>query len=78
MNVSHIQAAKFAVCAQVQHWIENEDGAYLDDNDIQSYSLGNISVNYNQTQQNSVKRLCETSNSYLKAAGLLYKGVKLS
>lgn len=71
-NQSHINAAKYAVCAQVKYWIDN-DIDYADESDIQSYSFANISVNYG----NKPKRLmCDTSVQYLKSECLLYSGVK--
>jgi hypothetical protein len=71
---SYTQAAKYATCIQAQYWIENNGGSYIDDNSVQSYSLGTISVNNNPEQ--SQNNLCKQAIEYLISAGLLYKGVQ--
>ena len=74
-NQYHVQAAMMAVCAQVQYWVENNDGNYIEDSDVQSFSFGNISVT-NNSNVKSKSQLCSMSMLYLRRAGLLYKGVK--
>lgn len=73
-NKYHVQSAMMAACAQAQYWVENNDGSYIEDSDVQSFSFGNISVTNNIGSKGQPK-LCNMSMLYLKRAGLLYKGV---
>ena len=69
----HVEAAKLAVCAQVQNWIENNVSPVSNGN-ISSYSLGELSITYSDVDKYSNK-LCTTSARYLNNQCLLYKGL---
>ena len=70
----HVIAAKLAVCAQCNYWIEN--GVSPDARtDIQSYSLGDLSITYSDVEKFSDK-LSPASTRYLHSQGLLYKGMR--
>jgi hypothetical protein len=71
-NADHIEVVKLATCAQIQDWIEREVSAVANQN-IQSYSLGSLSMTYASNDSNRNK-LCITSARYLNTYHLLYKG----
>ena len=73
-NDDHIEAAKLAVCAQCQHWIETELSP-VSNNNIQSFSLGELSITYSDVDKYSNK-LCTTAVRYLNHKHLLYKGMR--
>ena len=70
---SHVEAAKLAVCAQCQNWIETNLSPVSNGN-ISSYSLGELSVTYSDVDKYSNK-LCVTAVRYLNSKSLLYKGL---
>ena len=72
-NEEHVEAAKLAVCAQCQDWIEREVSAVANNN-IASFSLGELSITYSDVDKYSNK-LSTTSIRYLNHKHLLYKGM---
>ena len=72
-NDEHVEAAKLAVCAQCQDWIEREVSGVSNDN-ISSYSLGELSITYSNVDKLSNK-LNTTAVRYLNYKHLLYKGM---
>lgn len=72
-NSEHVEAAKLSVCAQCQHWFEN-DLSPVSDSGVQSYSLDELSVTYSDVDKCSTK-LCTTATRYLNHKHLLYKGM---
>ena len=78
-NESHIDAARKAVCAQVEYWIENEDES-ITDNSIQSFSLASFSVTYDKSSPSSSSLsplVSPRASQYLFKAGLLYRGIRM-
>lgn len=73
-NEEHVEAAKLAVCAQCQDWIEREVSAVANNN-IASFSLGELSITYSDVDKYSNK-LCATAVRYLNYKHLLYKGMR--
>lgn len=71
---SHREAAKLAVCAQCQFWIENELSP-VEGKGVSSYSLGELSVTYSDVE-NFSNKICKTSLRYLCYKYLLYKGMR--
>lgn len=74
-NSEHVEAAKLAACAQCQHWIESELSPVSDSN-IQSYSLGELSITYADVDRCCTNRLCTTAVRYLNVRHLLFKGMR--
>ena len=74
-NNDHAEAAKLAVCAQCQHWIET-DLSPVSDSNIQSYSLGELSITYASIDANCSNKLCTTAMRYLNVRHLLFKGMR--
>ena len=70
----HVEAAKLAVCSQCQNWIETEVSP-VSNNNIASYSLGELSITYSDVDKYSNK-LCLTATRYLNYKHLLYKGMR--
>ena len=73
-NEHHVEAAKLAVCAQCQDWIEREISAVANNN-VASFSLGELSITYSDVDKYSNK-LCATAVRYLNYKHLLYKGMR--
>lgn len=73
-NEEHVEAAKLAVCAQCQNWIETEVSA-VSNNNIASYSLGELSITYSDVDKYSNK-LSATAVRYLNYKHLLFKGMR--
>lgn len=73
-NEEHVEAAKLAVCAQCQNWIETEISP-VSNNNIASYSLGELSITYSDVDKYSNK-LCVAAIRYLSYKHLLYKGMR--
>lgn len=71
-NTEHVEAAKLAVCAQVECWIEAGEGVA---GPVQSYSVGDVSVNFGANSQNR-GQLAIRAKMFLNQQGLLYRGVK--
>lgn len=72
-NDEHVEAAKLAVCAQCQDWIEREVSAVANGN-IASFSLGELSITYSDVDKYSNK-LSNVAVRYLNHKHLLYKGM---
>lgn len=72
-NDEHVEVVKKACCAQCQNWLEN-DLSPVSDNNVSSYSLGELSITYNNTQ-NISNKLCNMAIKYLSLKHLLYKGM---
>ena len=73
-NENHVEVVKFATCAQCQDWIENEVSA-VSNNNVSSYSLGELSITYSDVDKLSNK-LSITASRYLNSQYLLYKGMR--
>ena len=73
-NDEHVEAAKLAVCAQCQDWIEREVSAVANEN-ISSFSLGELSITYSNVDKYSNK-LSSVAVRYLNNKHLLYKGMR--
>ena len=73
-NEHHVEAAKLAVCAQCQDWIEREVSAVANEN-IASFSLGELSITYSDVDKYSNK-LSVTAVRYLNYKHLLFKGMR--
>lgn len=71
---SHVEAAKLAVCAQAQFWLENDLNP-VSSGEISSYSLGELSVTYSDAAK-LTNKLCATAFRYLNYKHLLYKGMR--
>lgn len=75
----HAEAARKAVCAQVEAWLEG--GEFSDiGGAVSSYSVGSVSVNYGGSGQPGIAgtapRIAPRARGYLFRAGLLYRGVR--
>lgn len=73
-NDEHVEAAKLAVCSQCQNWFETETNG-VSDNNVASYSLGELSITYSDVDKYSNK-LCTVAIRYLNYKHLLYKGMR--
>ena len=73
-NDEHVEAAKLAVCAQCQDWIEREVSAVANEN-ISSFSLGELSITYSNVDKYSNK-LSSVAVRYLNNKHILYKGMR--
>ena len=73
-NEQHVEAAKLAVCAQCQDWIEREVSAVANNN-VASFSLGELSITYSDVDKYSNK-LSATAVRYLNYKHLLFKGMR--
>lgn len=73
-NDEHKEAAKLAVCAQCQSWVETGVNG-VSNNNVSSYSLGELSITYSDVDKYSNK-LCITAVRYLSYKHLLYKGMR--
>lgn len=72
-NENHLLAAKKAVCAQVEYWLNiGEDKAIVDN--IKNYSIGDLSVTYDELISNK-GALCDRARMFLNDYGLLYRGI---
>jgi len=76
-NLSHIEAAKLAVCAQVEYWHETGDNVGL----LETYgslSLGSFSVSRGSgTASTPQLQLAPRAYQALFMEGLLYRGVDI-
>lgn len=72
-NIEHVESAKLAVCSQCQDWIEREVSA-VSNNNISSFSLGELSITYSSVD-NFSNKLCVTASRYLSKNHLLFKGM---
>ena len=73
-NEHHVEAAKLAVCAQSQDWIEREVSAVANNN-VANFSLGELSITYSDVDKYSNK-LSVTAVRYLNYKHLLFKGMR--
>lgn len=72
-NENHLEAAKKAVCAQVEYWLNiGEDKAIV--GNIKNYSIGDLSVTYDELISNK-GALCDRARMFLNDYGLLYRGI---
>lgn len=69
----HVEAARNAVCAIVELWLEQDESAAIS-GPVQSYSIGSLSMTYGQGNRQTV--LPRRARSFLFNAGLLYRGVR--
>lgn len=78
-NAEHVEAAKLAVCAQCKEWVDR-GGTTVVDNNIASYSLGELSVTYannsNQDTTPKTNALSYDAIRYLNYKHLLYRGMR--
>lgn len=74
-KAEHMEAAKNAVCAQIEYWIdEGEDGDI--GGPIQGFSLGSLQVQYGAGRNRvGPTYLAPRARRFLLHAGLLYRGV---
>lgn len=74
----HAEAAKNAVCAQVEYWLQGagEELAVL--GSVQSFQIGNLSINYGKPGggQTGGGELAPRARRHLFLAGLLTRGVR--
>jgi hypothetical protein len=64
-------ACQKAVCAQVEYWIEQGEGAAIS-GPVKSFSIGKFSM------QGEIPTLAPRARQFLVLAGLLYRGVGMS
>lgn len=78
-NPEHVEAAKLATCAQCKEWVDRGSTTVMDNN-IASYSLGELSVTYanNSNTDNTQKTntLSYDAIRYLNYKHLLYRGMR--
>ncbi|SET94763.1 hypothetical protein SAMN05421676_11213 [Salinibacillus kushneri] len=70
---NHIEAAKKAVCAQIEFELSIDDNLANMDN-VSSFTVGSFSMNFGGDGQ-TFKKLCQEAYTYLFDQGLLYRGV---
>ena len=71
---AHAAAARQAVCAQVEYWLQH--GEDLDvTGPVLSYSIGSMSINYGVGGPRRVDELAPRARRHLVLAGLLYRSV---
>lgn len=73
-NELHTEAAKNAVCAQVDYWL-GIDEELIEFGNVSSFNIGNFSMNFGDGDH-SFNKLANDAYDYLFNAGLLYRGVK--
>lgn len=73
---AHVLAVKKAICSQVSYWVESGTNP-LDQSNVSSYSLGELSVTSGQPSPTGIKPvLCRMSMIYLNDCYLLYRGLR--
>ena len=72
-NVDHMEAAKKAVCAQIEFEL-SIDPLLADMKNVTSFNAGSFSMGFGGEGQ-SFERLCQEAYTYLFDQGLLYRGV---
>ena len=70
-NSLHVEAAKMATCAQVEHWIEIGESMAIT-GPIKSFGSGNLSVDFGRINGSQIS---PRSKNYLNNQGLLYRGI---
>jgi len=80
-NENHMEAAKLAVCAQVEYWQSMGETTALS-GDVKSFSIGNFSVDYGggggSGSSSNTNQVASRTRNYLNQQGLLYRGVRMS
>jgi len=74
----HLDALKQATCAQVEYWIEATENAAISGNDVDSFSLGDLSMNFGKgssSASSTQRQLAPRARIYLLSEGLLYRGI---
>lgn len=71
----HVNAAKNAVCAQTQFWIDNNVSP-SSDGSVTGYSLGDLSMSYDANSRKAASSICPLAKDYLNDAYLLYLGLR--
>ena len=78
---NHMEAAKLAVCAQVEYWQSMGETTAIS-GDIKSFSIGNFSVDYGGSggkgSSSNTNQVSSRTRNYLNQQGLLYRGVRMS
>lgn len=72
---NHVNAAKLAVCAQVEYWIDMGEGISTSSG-YQSLGIGSFNVNYGNNNSQSI--LSVRGRQYLNNEGLLNREVRVS
>lgn len=72
-NQEHIEAAKKAVCAQIEFEL-SIDPLLADMDNVTSFNAGSFSMGFGGKGQ-SFQKLCQEAYTYLFDQGLLYRGV---
>ena len=76
-NAEHLDAAKKAVCAQVEMWIEVGEETDIR-GALASFSIGRWSATYaSGSNGGGPPKLAPRARRYLLVAGLLYRGVAM-
>lgn len=75
-NTKHVEAAKLAVCSQVEYW-QNMGEASSIIGTVQNFSLGSLTMNFDENKKGG-NVLCDRARNFLNQQGLLYRGVRLS
>lgn len=75
-NSDHVEAAKLATCAQVESWMQSGEASAVGGK-LQSFSLGELSMNYGSSGANSGNTLCGRSKAFLNQQGLCYRGINM-
>ncbi len=65
---------KKAICAQAESMIDS-DKSFLDDRDISSASIDGFSYSYRDNKKSSENKICSTALNYLRATGLMSRGI---
>lgn len=77
LNIDHLEAAKLATCAQVEHWLEV--GEFNIPSGLKNFSLGDLNMSFGDSDASQLNNsvLCSRARDYLNDQGLLYRGVKI-
>lgn len=71
----HAAAARKAVCAQVEYWLQQDETVDVT-GQVASYSIGSLSISYGSGGRESrAGGLAPRARRHLLLAGLLYRGV---
>ena len=72
---AHAAAARKAVCAQVEYWLQQDETVDVT-GQVASYSIGSLSISYGSGGRESrAGGLAPRARRHLLLAGLLYRGV---
>jgi len=72
----HVQAARDAVCAQVEFWMENGEEVDIGGR-VSEYQVGHLRVRYGQDARDRPS-LAPRARRHLLLGGLLFRGVSTS